>query len=95
MRAQIDIPLKFNTDLEQVYRIIEEVNNRELSKFEQITNVSILGPKTTETRTICFSCQLICNKWSTKSSLSSIFWFIPRCTKTSRYRIAIREASVS
>lgn len=58
MRAQIDIPLKFNTDLEQVYRIIEEVNNRELSKFEQITNVSILGPKTTETGQFVFRVNL-------------------------------------
>ena len=58
MRAQIDIPLKFNTDLEQVYRIIEEVNNRELSKFEQITNVSILGPKTTETEQFVFRVNL-------------------------------------
>lgn len=90
MRAQIDIPLKFNTDLEQVYRIIEEVNNRELSKFEQITSVSILGTENDGNRTICFSCQLICNKWSTNSCLSSIFGFIPRCTKASRYRIIIR-----
>lgn len=58
MRAQIDIPLKFNTDLEQVYRIIEEVNNRELSKFEQITNVSILGPKTTVTGQFVFRVNL-------------------------------------
>jgi small conductance mechanosensitive channel len=58
MRAQIDIPLKFNTDLEQVYRTIEEVNNRELSKFEQITNVSILGPKTTVTGQFVFRVNL-------------------------------------
>lgn len=47
MRAQIDIPLKFNTDLEQVYRVIEEVNLREISNFDQITGVTVLGPQNT------------------------------------------------
>ncbi|MDG3132339.1 mechanosensitive ion channel family protein [Streptococcus suis] len=45
MRAQVDIPLKFSTDLEKVYQIIEEVNSREIVKFDQITGVTILGPQ--------------------------------------------------
>lgn len=47
MRAQVDIPLKFNTDLEQVGRVIEEVNRREVSHFDQITGVTVLGPQNT------------------------------------------------
>ncbi|HFI0419267.1 TPA: mechanosensitive ion channel family protein [Streptococcus suis] len=47
MRAQVDIPLKFNSDLEQVGRVIEEVNRREVSKFDQITGVTVLGPQNT------------------------------------------------
>lgn len=47
MRAQVDIPLKFNTDLEQVSRVIEEVNRREVGNFDQITGVTVLGPQNT------------------------------------------------
>ncbi|HEM4128532.1 TPA: mechanosensitive ion channel family protein [Streptococcus suis] len=47
MRAQVDIPLKFNTDLEQVGRVIEEVNRREVGNFDQITGVTVLGPQNT------------------------------------------------
>lgn len=47
MRAQIDIPLNLNTDLEQVHRIIEEVNRREVGRFDQITGVTVLGPQNT------------------------------------------------
>ncbi|MCK4030004.1 mechanosensitive ion channel family protein [Streptococcus iners] len=47
MRAQVDIPLKFNSDLEQVGRVIEEVNRREVSNFDQITGVTVLGPQNT------------------------------------------------
>ena len=49
MRTQVIIPLKFTTDLEQVSRIIEEVNQRELPKFEQITGITVLGPQNTAT----------------------------------------------
>lgn len=45
MRAQVDIPLQFTTDLEQVYQVIEGVNRREVAKFDQITGVTILGPQ--------------------------------------------------
>lgn len=47
MRAQVDIPLKFNTDLERVGQVIEEVNRREVSNFDQITGVTVLGPQNT------------------------------------------------
>ncbi|HFR3538065.1 TPA: mechanosensitive ion channel family protein [Streptococcus suis] len=47
MRAQVDIPLKFNSDLEQVGRVIEEVNRREVGNFDQITGVTVLGPQNT------------------------------------------------
>lgn len=47
MRAQVDIPLKFNTDLEQVSQVIEEVNRREIGNFDQITGVTVLGPQNT------------------------------------------------
>lgn len=54
MRAQIDIPLSLNTDLETVYRIIEEVNQREVAAFEQISSVTVLGPQTTATGQFVF-----------------------------------------
>ncbi|HFU4448992.1 TPA: mechanosensitive ion channel family protein [Streptococcus suis] len=47
MRAQVDIPLKFNTDLDRVAQVIEEVNRRELGKNDQITGVTVLGPQNT------------------------------------------------
>ena len=49
MRAQVDIPLKFNTDLDRVAQVIEEVNRRELGKNDQITGVTVLGPQNTAT----------------------------------------------
>lgn len=54
MRAQIDIPLSLNTDLETVYRIIEEVNQREVAAFEHINSVTVLGPQTTATGQFVF-----------------------------------------
>ncbi|HEL2576695.1 mechanosensitive ion channel family protein [Streptococcus sp. ZY1909104] len=49
MRAQVDIPLKFNTDLDRVAQVIEEVNRRELGKNDQITGITVLGPQNTAT----------------------------------------------
>lgn len=49
MRAQVDIPLKFNTDLDRVAQVIEEVNRRELGKKDQITGITVLGPQNTAT----------------------------------------------
>lgn len=49
MRAQVDIPLKFNTDLDRVAQVIEEVNCRELGKNDQITGITVLGPQNTAT----------------------------------------------
>lgn len=49
MRAQVDIPLKFNTDLDRVAQVIEEVNSRELGKNDQITGITVLGPQNTAT----------------------------------------------
>lgn len=49
MRAQVDIPLKFNTDLDRVAQVIEEVNRRELGKNDLITGITVLGPQNTAT----------------------------------------------
>ncbi|HFI0306429.1 TPA: mechanosensitive ion channel family protein [Streptococcus suis] len=49
MRAQVDIPLKFNTDLDRIAQVIEEVNRRELGKNDQITGITVLGPQNTAT----------------------------------------------
>lgn len=45
MRAQIDIPLPITADLEKVYQVIEEVNQREIHQYEQVSGVTILGPQ--------------------------------------------------
>lgn len=67
MRAQVDIPLKFNTDLERVYRVVEEVNSREVTRFDQITGVTILGPQNTPSGQFVFRVNLfVANGQQTK-----------------------------
>ncbi len=58
MRAQIDIPLNLATDLEQVYQIVEEVNARELPRFEQVKGVTILGPQNSQSGQFSFRVNL-------------------------------------
>ncbi|HEL1585656.1 TPA: mechanosensitive ion channel family protein [Streptococcus suis] len=58
MRAQIDIPLKLNTDLEKVYQVIEEVNARELPTNQLVKDVTILGPQNLQTGQFSFRVNL-------------------------------------
>lgn len=48
MRAQIDIPIYANSDLDKIDRIIRDINHRELSQYPEIVgSPNILGPRTT------------------------------------------------
>ncbi len=58
MRAQIDIPLRLTTDLEKVYQVIEEVNQRELPRYEQVTGATVLGPQNSSTGQFSFRVHL-------------------------------------
>lgn len=47
MRVQVDLPLASTVDLEKVYKVIEEVHERELSNYPAVTQTPvILGPHT-------------------------------------------------
>ncbi|NQK44650.1 mechanosensitive ion channel family protein [Streptococcus suis] len=85
MRAQVDIPLKFNTDLEQVGRVIEEVNRRELSKFDQITGVTILGPQNTANGQFVYRVNLFVAHGQQSSIYHQFFGF---------YQEALRQAGI-
>ncbi|HEM2780552.1 TPA: mechanosensitive ion channel family protein [Streptococcus suis] len=85
MRAQVDIPLKFNTDLEQVSRVIEEVNRRELSNFDQITGVTILGPQNTANGQFVYRVNLFVANGQQSSIYHQFFGF---------YQEALRQAGV-
>lgn len=58
MRAQIDLPLSLTADLEKVYQVIEEVNAKELPKYEAVKGVTILGPQTTQVGQFSFRINL-------------------------------------
>ncbi len=47
MRAQIDLPLPASVDLEAVRQVIEQVNEREIPRYDMIKACTILGPQTT------------------------------------------------
>ncbi|MGQ7323626.1 mechanosensitive ion channel family protein [Streptococcus suis] len=85
MRAQIDIPLKFNTDLEQVYRVIEEVNLREISNFDQITGVTILGPQNAISGQFIFRVNLFVANGQQNKIYHQFFGF---------YQDALRQAGI-
>ncbi|HFI0254662.1 TPA: mechanosensitive ion channel family protein [Streptococcus suis] len=85
MRAQVDIPLKFNTDLEQVGRVIEEVNRREVSKFDQITGVTVLGPQNTANGQFVYRVNLFVANGQQSSIYHQFFGF---------YQEALRQAGI-
>lgn len=85
MRAQVDIPLKFNTDLEQVGRVIEEVNRREVSNFDQITGVTVLGPQNTANGQFVYRVNLFVANGQQSSIYHQFFGF---------YQEALRQAGI-
>ncbi|BBA91894.1 MULTISPECIES: mechanosensitive ion channel family protein [Streptococcus] len=85
MRAQVDIPLKFNTDLEQVYRVVEEVNSREVTRFDQITGVTILGPQNTPSGQFVFRVNLFVANGQQTKVYHQFFCF---------YQEALRQAGI-
>ncbi len=85
MRAQVDIPLTLNTDLEQVHRVIEEVNRQEVSKFDQITGVTILGPQNTSSGQFVFRVHLFVSNGQQSIVYHQFFGF---------YQEALRQAGV-
>ncbi|HFI0055037.1 TPA: mechanosensitive ion channel family protein [Streptococcus suis] len=85
MRAQVDIPLKFNSDLEQVGRVIEEVNRREVSKFDQITGVTVLGPQNTANGQFVYRVNLFVANGQQSSIYHQFFGF---------YQEALRQAGI-
>ncbi|HFU4054072.1 TPA: mechanosensitive ion channel family protein [Streptococcus suis] len=85
MRAQVDIPLKFNSDLEQVGRVIEEVNRREVSKFDQITGVTVLGPQNTSNGQFVYRVNLFVANGQQSSIYHQFFGF---------YQEALRQAGI-
>ncbi|MDQ8767540.1 mechanosensitive ion channel family protein [Streptococcus ruminantium] len=85
MRAQVDIPLKFNTDLEQVYRVVEEVNSREVTRFDQITGVTILGPQNTPSGQFVFRVNLFVANGQQAKVYHQFFCF---------YQEALRQAGI-
>ncbi|HFI0237115.1 TPA: mechanosensitive ion channel family protein [Streptococcus suis] len=85
MRAQVDIPLKFNSDLEQVGRVIEEVNRREVSKFDQITGVTVLGPQNTVNGQFVYRVNLFVANGQQSSIYHQFFGF---------YQEALRQAGI-
>ncbi|HFI0702421.1 TPA: mechanosensitive ion channel family protein [Streptococcus suis] len=85
MRAQVDIPLKFNTDLEQVGRVIEEVNRREVSKFDKITGVTVLGPQNTANGQFVYRVNLFVANGQQSSIYHQFFGF---------YQEALRQAGI-
>ncbi|HFI0452865.1 TPA: mechanosensitive ion channel family protein [Streptococcus suis] len=85
MRAQVDIPLKFNSDLEQVGRVIEEVNRREVSNFDQITGVTVLGPQNTANGQFVYRVNLFVTNGQQSSIYHQFFGF---------YQEALRQAGI-
>ncbi|HFI0214570.1 TPA: mechanosensitive ion channel family protein [Streptococcus suis] len=85
MRAQVDIPLKFNSDLEQVGRVIEEVNRREVSNFDQITGVTVLGPQNTAHGQFVYRVNLFVANGQQSSIYHQFFGF---------YQEALRQAGI-
>ncbi|HFU3729510.1 TPA: mechanosensitive ion channel family protein [Streptococcus suis] len=85
MRAQVDIPLKFNSDLEQVGRVIEEVNRREVSNFDQITGVTVLGPQNTANGQFVYRVNLFVANGQQSSIYHQFFGF---------YQEALRQAGI-
>ncbi|HFH9946185.1 TPA: mechanosensitive ion channel family protein [Streptococcus suis] len=85
MRAQVDIPLKFNSDLEQVGRVIEEVNRREVSNFDQITGVTVLGPQNTTNGQFVYRVNLFVANGQQSSIYHQFFGF---------YQEALRQAGI-
>ncbi|HFI0265262.1 TPA: mechanosensitive ion channel family protein [Streptococcus suis] len=85
MRAQVDIPLKFNTDLEQVGRVIEEVNRREVGNFDQITGVTVLGPQNTANGQFVYRVNLFVANGQQSSIYHQFFGF---------YQEALRQAGI-
>ncbi|HFI0577650.1 TPA: mechanosensitive ion channel family protein [Streptococcus suis] len=85
MRAQVDIPLKFNSDLEQVGRVIEEVNRREVGNFDQITGVTVLGPQNTANGQFVYRVNLFVANGQQSSIYHQFFGF---------YQEALRQAGI-
>lgn len=85
MRAQVDIPLKFNSDLEQVGRVIEEVNRREIGNFDQITGVTVLGPQNTANGQFVYRVNLFVANGQQSSIYHQFFGF---------YQEALRQAGI-
>ncbi|MCI5871177.1 mechanosensitive ion channel family protein [Streptococcus sp.] len=60
MKAQIDLPLPFDSDLEQVTDIIHQVNQKEVGHYPEIIGSPIiLGGRTTTTGTFVFRIDII------------------------------------
>ncbi|HFI0394590.1 TPA: mechanosensitive ion channel family protein [Streptococcus suis] len=85
MRAQVDIPLKLNSDLEQVGRVIEEVNRREVGNFDQITGVTVLGPQNTANGQFVYRVNLFVANGQQSSIYHQFFGF---------YQEALRQAGI-
>ena len=73
MRAQIDIPLHTNTDLEKIYQIIEEVNKKELPNYPEIKDVNILGPQTSTAGQFSFRVNLFVTHGQQKQTYHTFY----------------------
>ncbi len=85
MRAQIDIPLHTNTDLEKIYQIIEEVNKKELPNYPEIKDVNILGPHTSTAGQFSFRVNLFVTHGQQKQIYHTFYGL---------YQEAIRQAGM-
>lgn len=95
MRAQIDLPIFANTDLDEVTRIVEETNKENLENFPEIVEApKVLGPRTTTNGQLVFRVDIFVQHGSQSKIYSAFYKLYQESLLTNNIILATPNATI-